>query len=295
MTRLRLGIAILLVVLSGPSSYAINTEATGYQVVNGAAAVTINPSHSSSCRLVSNSSGKDQFVATKTATEWASFLAHVPSGMTATPCGGSPPALVQSNVQTYASATSGSISLPSAATIGNTVTFMTAGRASTDSISTLSGCGATFSKVASIYSTNINAEIWVGVCTTTANTFSWTNAVALLRSAQVMEFSGLTGAKDVSDAGSNANSFTNTTPGVTTTRAATVIIAAGGLDKTGTAGAGPSNSFVNGGVVSGGGGGNINTGFFAYRIVSATGTYSTTWTLSGTGSPNSCFISAAIY
>lgn len=290
-------ITLVVAAISMPAS-AINTESSGYQVVNGAAAVTINPSHSSSCREVSNASGKDQFVSTATAAEWASFLANVPSGMTAAACGGGPPAptLVQTTGAAFAAALTHNISFSANTTIGNVVIVAAAGRASTHQITSITGCGATFTEVADKGITNGHAEIFVGVCTTAATQITVNSSTSLLRSVQIFEFANLTGALDVADAGTNQNSFTNSTVGVTSTRANTVIIAAGSLDKAGTAGAGPNNSFINAGVYNGGGGPTVITGFFTYRIIpTAGGPHSTTWTLSGTGSPNSCFISAAIY
>lgn len=289
---------MLIVVAICLPAQAIDTESTGYRVVNGAAAVTIAPSHSSSCREVTNTSGTDQFVSTKTATEWANFLANVPTGMSVAACGGGPPApsLVQTIGQAFTAATTHNLSFAANTTIGNTVIVAAAGRASTHQITSITGCGATFTEIADKGITNGHAEIFVGVCTTAATQITVNSSVSLLRSFQLFEFANLTGALDVADAGTNLNSFTNNTVGVTTTRANTVIIAAGSLDKAGTAGAGPDNSFINAGVYSAGGGPTVITGFFAYRIIPATsGPHSTTWALSGTGSPNSCFLSAAVY
>lgn len=66
-------------------SHAIDTEATGYRLLSGGSLV-LNPSHSSSCRVLTNTSGSNQFVATKTAAEWASFIASPPTGVSASAC-----------------------------------------------------------------------------------------------------------------------------------------------------------------------------------------------------------------
>ena len=79
-----LGVFIFLLSLTAS---AIDTESTGYKVLNGTT-VTINPSHSSSCRQVTNNGTKPHFVSTKTAAEWANFLAHVPSDLSVASCGG---------------------------------------------------------------------------------------------------------------------------------------------------------------------------------------------------------------
>lgn len=64
-------------------AHAINTVAEGFKVDNGA---TVEINAHGTCKTVTDSSGHDQFVATKTSAEWTSFLAHLPSGMTVGSC-----------------------------------------------------------------------------------------------------------------------------------------------------------------------------------------------------------------
>jgi hypothetical protein len=76
---------LLVMVLYSPVVFAINTVAEGYQVNNNG---TVTIDAHSTCREVSNTSGTSQFVATKTSTEWTSFLSNLPTGLSAATCSG---------------------------------------------------------------------------------------------------------------------------------------------------------------------------------------------------------------
>lgn len=83
---------VLLLLLMAGQSWAINSVPEGYKLLKS---TTITIDAHGVCKDVTNSSIRDQFVATKTSAEWSSFLAHLPSGISATncvegPCGSSP-------------------------------------------------------------------------------------------------------------------------------------------------------------------------------------------------------------
>ena len=65
------------------SSFAINTVATGFRINNG---LTVEIDAHGVCQNVTNSSGFDQFISTKTASEWTSFRANLPTNVTLGVC-----------------------------------------------------------------------------------------------------------------------------------------------------------------------------------------------------------------
>jgi len=78
-------IVLFLIVLIIPiATWAINSLNEGWRVVNGAGATTINVH--SDCQTVTNTSGTDVFVPTKTDAEWQAFQSHLPTGVTASGC-----------------------------------------------------------------------------------------------------------------------------------------------------------------------------------------------------------------
>jgi len=232
-------------------------------------------------------------------TDWSTFRTNLAPGVTSGACGGgSVPTLIQTAAPAWDAAnTTHSVTLPSAPTIGNVVIFMTIGRASSENVQTITGCGATWVNIAAYAGTNARPEIWAGVCTTTGATITVTESLSMMRTSMAMEWSNLTGALDAAGAGSHATTFTNTTSNVTTTRATTVIFVADGLDKVATGPSSPTNSFVDAGTDGNGPGGatGYQSGSFAYRIMATTITVGTTLTLSGTGSPNHNSIIASVY
>ena len=66
------------------SSFAINTVATGFRVTDGS---TVEIDAHGVCQNVTNSTGSDQFISTKSAPEWTSFRANLPTNITLGPCG----------------------------------------------------------------------------------------------------------------------------------------------------------------------------------------------------------------
>ena len=66
-----------------PYVLAINTIATGFKVLNS---TTLEIDAHGTCARITNSSGSDHLVATKTAAEWSSFRSGLPSGLTTAAC-----------------------------------------------------------------------------------------------------------------------------------------------------------------------------------------------------------------
>lgn len=138
---------LISIFISTPA-FSIDTEATGYRISNGAT-VQINPSHSSACRDVTNNSGFDQFVSTKTTTEWSSFISNPPLNVTALNCGGGPPAgvVLETSVQGFSSAAATSLSTSSGLTTlyANELVLVFVKVASQTNV-TISGGGLTWSR-----------------------------------------------------------------------------------------------------------------------------------------------------
>lgn len=67
---------------------AINTTSSGFRVNNGDTNTTIDAW--GTCQKVTNTSGKNYFVPTKTSAEWLAFRSHLPSGVTLSSCSTDP-------------------------------------------------------------------------------------------------------------------------------------------------------------------------------------------------------------
>ena len=66
--------------------WAINTAASGWRVDNGNTKEVHWPSSGANCNKVTNNSGHDLFVPTKTTGEWNAFSANKPSGVSIATC-----------------------------------------------------------------------------------------------------------------------------------------------------------------------------------------------------------------
>lgn len=209
--------------------------------------------------------------------------------------GGGGPSITFVQQKTVAnSGTSTAVTFDAAPTVGNTVVLLIGGRLSSEVLSGVTGCGATFSRMAAGAQSFSNVEIWAGVCTTTASTITASSASTNVRVAVAMEFTNLTAVKDVEATDATAGGWTATMNGVTTVTADTLVIAAGVVDKQATVGTAANNGFTQTAIIDGGSGGSRVSISGAYKIVSATGNYTTTWTFAGTGSPVSTVVGAAI-
>jgi len=86
--RYRILLVVILGILSIPLLVlALNTWDTGYRVNTGDGAQKIYIDSSNTCKEVTNNSGKDIFVPTKTAVEWNAFNTNKPSGISVSDCG----------------------------------------------------------------------------------------------------------------------------------------------------------------------------------------------------------------
>ena len=80
-------VIISLLVLSSSNILAINTVPTGYKVLDGN---DVEIDAHGSCFVVTNTSGKDHFVSTKTLGEWSNFQANTPVGLSLVSCASDP-------------------------------------------------------------------------------------------------------------------------------------------------------------------------------------------------------------
>lgn len=74
--------------------FSIDTVSEGFKVLSGS---TVAIDAHGTCQQVSNASGVDQFVATKTSAEWSSFRSNLPSGMSLGSCSTPPSSLALSH------------------------------------------------------------------------------------------------------------------------------------------------------------------------------------------------------
>jgi PKD repeat protein len=143
-------------------------------------------------------------------------------------------------------------------------------------ITGVSGGGVTWVRGSSSSSHSV-VEIWYGLNssgTGTAITVNYTNATGS-GAVNVSEFSGVatTNALDVAPAPSNGVSTTPTSPTAATNNPNDLVLAAAADTSVGATTSGPTNSFIALTEAS-----NSNKIIPAYRIVTASGSYSTTWT-----------------
>jgi hypothetical protein len=83
MTKTLRFLLILLVICTHPIAEAINTISDGFRVNN--ATISQIDAHGT-CTAVINNSGQDQFIATRSSTEWSSFRSTPPTGVVAGVC-----------------------------------------------------------------------------------------------------------------------------------------------------------------------------------------------------------------
>lgn len=280
-------------------SLAIDTESTGYKLLNGGT-LTLTPSHSpSACRTLVNGSGAAQFIATKTATEWASVIASPPPSVTSTACG---PTIVQT-----ASASSGTtattnlnLGFASNCTVGNTVIVGVMGRLSTDTVTAISGLGGTWTQATSASQTGNNIEVWRAKCLSAGTLVSITTGNTNVRVNIGMEVAniGTLVHTTTNDLGSD---WTISGP-VSPTIAPTFYFLAGVIDKqatssgNGSGGCSPSPTTFSPIVLDAGTGGTrMSGGAYASILYSTSGTCNQNFTFSGTGSPTSTGVGVAFY
>jgi chitodextrinase len=201
-----------------------------------------------------------------------------------TPAGGGGPAGIafarQATGGTPASTTS--FNVPIASTTGNALVASIAVQAgTTTSVSSLTdSAGNTWTKgpVGFLSGSNTRVEIWYSTGAASVSSVTVNLSAPDLASANVSEWSGVApaGALDLSGGQGNVSSTTASTPSITTSNADDLIV--GAIDFPGsvisalaTAGFTSLDDFT------------VSTvkGRAAYRVASATGSYSAAWTLSG--------------
>jgi len=167
----------------------------------------------------------------------------------------------------------------SAPSNGNIVTMCVAVSAiSTGQVSSITQTGVTWTKVVEGVNVSSEIEFWVGTGVSSAGTTATINfGSSVTAQAQFMEFSGLRASPtDVSATSSGTNTTTVTMASVTSTNANDLIICASVASSTNPL-ASPTSSFT---LSS-----DLTTAphlSVCYRIVSSTGTYSTTLTFGPT-------------
>ncbi len=81
---------VVAVALTACAVYALNSWDTGYRVNNGSTGTVDLSSHGDAscreCKKVTDASGKDIFVPTKSCAEWNTFKANLPAGVTISNC-----------------------------------------------------------------------------------------------------------------------------------------------------------------------------------------------------------------
>jgi PKD repeat protein len=184
-------------------------------------------------------------------------------------------AFVQQKTATYSSVSSVVATLGAAPHPGSALVLFSANNSV--NITGISGGGVTWVRGASSSSHSV-VEIWYGLNSSgsgTAVTVTYSNATGS-GGVNVSEFSGVatSNALDVAPAPTTGTSTTPTTPAaVATTNSNDLILAAAADISVGTTTAGPTNSFTALTEAA-----NSNKIIPAYRIVAATGSYSTGWT-----------------
>ncbi len=85
-----LWICVIAVALTAGVVYALDSWDTGFKVSNGTTATINLASHSDAacreCKKVTDASGKDIFIPTKSCAEWNAFKANLPAGVTISNC-----------------------------------------------------------------------------------------------------------------------------------------------------------------------------------------------------------------
>jgi hypothetical protein len=186
---------------------------------------------------------------------------------------------VQQKTATYSSAASVVAKLGAAPHPGSALVLFSANN--NVNITGVSGGGVTWVR-ASASSSHSVAEIWYGLNSSgsgTAITVTYTNATGS-GGVNVSEFSGVASSKalDAVPAPTTGISTSPTTPITITNNANDLILAAAADTSVGATAAGPINSFIALTEAV-----NSNKIIPAYRIVSATGSYNTSWTEPNTG------------
>lgn len=192
------------------------------------------------------------------------------------------PALVQQTSTATCSATSGttvSCVLGGAPTNGNALVLNFGSNPNTATISSISETGATWNRVTGS-NTGRNSEIWLACNVSSASaTITVTVGATLAGSGglgNVSEWSGLNGScPGDTQNGATGSGNTQTTATLTTTNAKDLIVA-NTRPSGGTYSSGPTSSFIALNTPT------ANSFFPAYIIVSATGSYSTSWATTGT-------------
>lgn len=251
------------------------------------------------CAKITNShaSGKAIMVPKNSTTEWSEFRTKLPSGVTNTACGGgSPPSIVQSATATSGASSTTSLALTFASncTVNNWVIVGVYGRLSSDTVTAMSGMGATWAKALSGAQAGNNVEIWYGKCLTAGTTVSITNSNTNLRVNVGVELANLTGTLDAVSTPNYGSSFSVGAVSLATSQANSFTFTAAVVDKQATF----SNTYgalthLHAGTIDAGSGGSRVTGTAIY-VIDAAGSNDVmggvTWT--GTGSPTSTAIAA---
>jgi len=68
--------------------FALGTYNTGYKVDSGAGAQDVEIDSGGTCKRITNTSGNDYFIPTKTSAEWTAFEGNTPNDVTIEACGG---------------------------------------------------------------------------------------------------------------------------------------------------------------------------------------------------------------
>lgn len=249
------------------------------------------------CENITNNhvSGKPLMVPVATSTEWSTFRSNLPLLVTSSACGGGggfSPSVFNinsfvGNVQNF------NISLNSNCTTGNMVVVISGGRLSSDTVTSMSGLGATWAKANSGAQPANNVEIWYGTCNTAGTTVTVNNSNTNVRASWIFEVSGLpSNALDAASTAGTGGGWSMTVPSFNTVSTNSLVVAAGVVDKQGSFSS-ISNSYTHGGTIDGGSGGSRVTTSWGYKVLTAAGATSTAITVSGTGSPTSTGIGAS--
>jgi len=172
------------------------------------------------------------------------------------------------------------------AAAGNALFVLVGVKSATVSISSITdNLGNTWTQVALRTGTSTREYIYYALNVAGGSTTVTVNFSASVTAAQnLSEFSGIatSSALDVAGAGAQADASTSPATGsVTTANANDLVIGGAGQVSVETVLTGPSNSFagLSKANTTGGSGASNITQLSAYRIVTATGTFSTAWTV----------------
>lgn len=286
-------------------TFAIDTEASGYKLLNGGT-LSLTPSHSpAACRTFVNNSGSAQFIATKTASEWASVIANPPASVSSNPCGVTLPSIVQTATATSGAGGTTNLNLGFASncTVGNTVVVGVMGRLSSDTVTAMSGLGGTWMKATSASQTANNIEIWRAKCASAGTLVSITTGNTNIRVNIGLEVANIGTIANVIPASDLGADWGIDAAGYTPTVAPTFIFLAGVVDKQATTSghsagtpAGGSQTVIQTPIAidAGSGGSRVTGGAMGAVMETAQSGYSFGFTFSGTGSPTSTGIAVVL-